>query len=64
VIFEAYIKIKQILNLFYCFSHYSAAPFYNIWKVILRNPRMFLSTTSHITKTSFILLTSVVNWNI
>ena len=62
MIFGVYIKTKQIFHIFYCFSHFSAGSFYNKWKVILQNPRSFLLTMSHITKTSFCLFTGVMNW--
>ena len=63
VIFAVYIKTKQNFHIFYCFSHFSAEPFYNIWKVILQNPSRFLLRTSHITKNSFSLFTGFMDWD-
>ena len=60
---EPTLKQSKIFIFFYCFSHFSARPFYNIWKVIFQNPRIFLLATSHITKTSFSLFTGVTNWD-
>ena len=39
MIFGAYIKTKQNFHIFYCFSHFSAGPFYNGWKVILQKKK-------------------------